>query len=228
MGVLLYDADRIETVAQSSQNSLAEAQRSIILDPFDPKVISDAKASGLSPEIIEAAQISPVYKYVVRWQLALPLHAEFRTVPMLYYVPPLLPILGRMEGGTYSHDNLNPFTPIDKARIPIRYLAKLFAAGNDQLVEDTLKRLLAVRIYKRAESGDSTARGTVERVLHDAGLTVELAEEIYAMTALASDQERFNIPPLQREESIEGGGCSAESTKGLVGLGRRTHPKRGP
>ncbi len=227
MGVLLYDADRIEAVAQSPARALAEAQRSIILDPFDPKVIAAAQASGLSPEIIEAAQASPVYKYVVRWRLALPLHPEFRTVPMLYYVPPLLPILGRMEGGTYNHDDAAPFAPIEKARLPISYLAKLFAAGNSELVENTLKRLLAVRIYKRAESGDGIAQDAVERALLEAELTPSLAEEIYAMTALASDQERFNIPPLQREESLEGGGGSAEKTKGLIGLGRHASPKRG-
>lgn len=228
MGVLLYDADRIESVAKSPASALAEAQRSLILDPFDPAVIAAAKEKGISPEIIEAAQASPVYKYVVRWKLALPLHPEFRTVPMLYYVPPLLPILGRMEGGTYNHDDTAPFAPIDKARIPISYLAKLFAAGNLKLVEDTLKKLIAVRIYKRASSGDEIAQDAVERALLEAELTPELAEEIYAMTALASDQERFNIPPLQREESIEGGGGCAAEAKGLIGLGRHSSPRRGP
>lgn len=227
MGVVLYDADRIEAVAKSPASSLAEAQRGILLDPFDPEVIAAAQAKGLSPEILEAAQASPVYKYVVRWKLALPLHPEFRTVPMLYYVPPLLPILGRSENGTYSHDELAPFAPIEKARIPIAYLAKLFAGGNTKLVEETLKRLMAVRIFKRAQSGDEVAQDTLDRAMLEAGLTSELAEEIYAMTALASDRERFNIPPIQREEAIEGGGNSAQCAKGLIGLGRHPAPKRG-
>jgi nitrate reductase beta subunit len=228
MGVLLYDADRIESVAKSPASALAEAQRSIILDPFDPKVIEAAKAKGISPELIEAAQNSPVYKYVVLYKLALPLHPEFRTVPMLYYVPPLLPILGRTENGNYNHDDTAPFASIEQARIPVRYLAKLFAAGNTKVVEDALKRLIAVRTFKRAQMGDEIAQDVVDRVMHEADLTPALAEEIYALTALASDRERFNLPPLQREEAIEGGGTAAEHAKGLVGLGLHAPPKRGP
>ena len=227
MGVLLYDANRIESVAKSPAPALAEAQRSLILDPFDPAVIEAAKANGISPEVIEAAQDSPVYQYVVKWKLALPLHPEFRTVPMLYYVPPLLPILGRMEDGNYVHDDAEPFAPIEKARIPVQYLAKLFTAGNTKLVEDTLKKLLAVRIYKRAGLGDECAQESVERALLEANLTAEMAEEIYALTALASDQERFKMPPVQREEAIDGCGDCVASAKGLVGLGRHAAPKRG-
>ncbi len=79
LGVLLYDADRIEEVAASPEADLVEAQRGIIQDPFDPDVIAAAKASGVPDEMLAAAKHSPVYKFVKQWRLALPLHPDFRT-----------------------------------------------------------------------------------------------------------------------------------------------------
>ena len=150
-GVLLYDADRIEEVAKAPAASLVEAQRAMLVDPF-----SDEARSVPRP-IREAAQRSPVWKFVREWELALPLHPEYRTLPMLFYVPPLTPL-------------------------PRRYLAALFAAGNEEVVQRALDKLHAVREYKRAEgSGDA-----------------EL-DEIYRLTALATLDERFVLPPMQRE-----------------------------
>ena len=227
MGVLLYDADRIETVARAPERSLVDAQRSLILDPRDPHVIDSARRCGLSPELIEAAQQSPVYRFVKQWQIALPLHPEYRTVPMLYYVPPLLPVLGRQKDGVYAADGTEPFATIDRARLPISYLARLFSAGNPTPVEQALKRLLAVRLHQRQKHGDELAPGTVQRALADAGLNAKSADEIYALSALADDRQRFVMPPIQREEAIEGSGSSAEHSKGLVGLGRAASPRRG-
>jgi hypothetical protein len=64
----------------------------MILDPFDPEVIARL-ANGIPDSVIESAQNSPVYKFVKEWKIALPLHIEFRTLPMLFYVPPLLPVM---------------------------------------------------------------------------------------------------------------------------------------
>ena len=52
---------------------------------------------------IEAAQKSPVYQFVKKWGIALPLHPEFRTLPMLFYVPPLGPVLAKVENGVYDN-----------------------------------------------------------------------------------------------------------------------------
>lgn len=51
-----------------------------------------------------------MYKFVKLGQLALPLHAEFRTLPRLVYVPPMLPAQaighdGRLDA---SHGNTEP------------------------------------------------------------------------------------------------------------------------
>ena len=77
---------------------LVEAQRELILDPHDPEVVAAARANGIPDEVIDAAQRSPVYRFVKEWKLALPLHPEYRTLPMLFYVPPLLPAMAAGRG----------------------------------------------------------------------------------------------------------------------------------
>lgn len=52
-GVLLYDADRIETAMKTPDKGLVEAQLSVLCDPTDPQVISAAQRNGISDEMIE-------------------------------------------------------------------------------------------------------------------------------------------------------------------------------
>ncbi|MDH3999224.1 MAG: nitrate reductase subunit beta, partial [Desulfuromonadales bacterium] len=157
LGVLLYDADRIEEVAKSEDKDLAAAQRSMILDPFDPQVIADAKASGVPEEVIESAQKSPVYKFVKEWGIALPLHPEFRTLPMLFYVPPLLPVMSMDNQGKQKLAD-DFFATLEQARLPMQYLASLFSGGNEEEVRAVYRKLIAVRIQRRAVSvGDMSA-----------------------------------------------------------------------
>ncbi|WP_440530639.1 nitrate reductase subunit beta, partial [Serratia sarumanii] len=81
LGVLLYDADRIEQAAAvENDKDLYQSQLDIFLDPHDPKVIAQALADGVPQGVIEAAQQSPVYKMAMDWKLALPLHPEYRTL----------------------------------------------------------------------------------------------------------------------------------------------------
>ena len=89
IGLVLYDADLIEETAKAPQDQLVQAQRNIIMDPFDPEVIASARRHGVRISKITAAQQSPVFQFVKKWGIALPLHPEFRTLPMLFYVPPL-------------------------------------------------------------------------------------------------------------------------------------------
>jgi len=70
LGVILYDADRIVEAAKKSDRDLIDAQREIILDPFDEEVIKAAKANGIHDSVIEYAQKSPVYKFVKEWKIA--------------------------------------------------------------------------------------------------------------------------------------------------------------
>jgi nitrate reductase beta subunit len=227
MGVMLYDASRMEEAMKAPEESLVEAQRSVLLDPHDPKVLAGAKANGISPEFIHSAQNSPVYKFVKQYELALPLHPEFRTLPMLYYVPPLLPVSGRSGDGIYEHDAEHFFSHLDQSRLPMKYLAALFSAGNEEVMRRVMKRQMAVRYFKRAQSVNDVDTDRVEQVLREARLTAEDAENIYALTALAPFDDRYVMPPIQREEAVEATGCSPDICRGSCGLGETEAPVRG-
>jgi nitrate reductase beta subunit len=199
LGVVLYDADKIEATASAPENELVDLQREMILDPYDPEVIAAAEKSGVHFSMVEAAQKSPVYRFVKEWELALPLHPEFRTLPMLFYIPPLLPVLGRMEDGVYNVDAEDYFTSLDKARVPMRYMASLFSAGNEEQVRLVLEKLLTVRTYKRAEEVGDMDSAQVKAMLEKTGLTAEACEEIYRLTSLPTFEERFVVPASHRE-----------------------------
>ena len=226
LGVLLYDADQVPDAMKVPNHGLVESQRRALLDPHDERVIAGARANGVSDEFIAAAQDSPVYKYVCEWKLALPLHVEYRTMPMLFYVPPLLPVMGRAANGVYESAGESFFSDLEKARLPIRYLASLFSAGNEEIVEGVMKKLMAVRYFKRSEDLADVDAETARRVLREAGITAEEAEAIYQMTALPTVYERYVLPPIQREEMMEGT-CSPEMCKGEVGVGLVQLARRG-
>ncbi|MBX7244481.1 MAG: nitrate reductase subunit beta [Candidatus Sumerlaeaceae bacterium] len=226
LGVLLYDADRVADAMKVPDRALVESQRSVLLDPHDPEVISAALANGISEGFLEAAQDSPVWDYVMRWKLALPLHIEYRTMPMLFYVPPLLPVLGKGENGVFENTAGGLFGTLDKSRMPIKYMARLFSAGNVDVVNASLRKLLAVRFHKRAQQLGDIPADEVRRVMHEAGLDEEAAEAIYRLTALPTQEDRYVLPPLQREEAVAGT-CNPELCKGSCGLGFSQKPKRG-
>ena len=224
LGVLLYDADKIVSAAKTAEVSLVESQRDIILDPADPKVRAKARQNGISEATLDAAVSSPVYTFVKKLQIALPLHPEFRTMPMLFYVPPLLPLIGSDNNGSYSNA-AEFFSSLESARLPLRYLANLFTAGNEKLVSDVYKKLIAVRIYRRALQVGDLVPEKAEQALKEAALSKEEAEEIYQLSALAGYKERYVLPPLGREQAIE----SLEDVltyTGSTGFGRRQKLER--
>jgi nitrate reductase / nitrite oxidoreductase, beta subunit len=217
LGVMLYDADKIPGAMKVPDRALVESQRAAFLDPNDPAVIAAARKNGISEEFLESAQKSPAWKYIMDWKLALPLHIEYRTMPMLFYVPPLLPVMGKSANGTYTHDAKNFFTCLEKARLPLKYLASLFSAGNEQIVEGVMKKLMAVRYFKRWQGVRDIAEGDVQKILREAQTTPEEVEEIYQMTAIPTQYQRYVLPPLQREEAIQNT-CSPEACKGCSGF----------
>ena len=209
LGVLLYDADQIEKCASVSDDELVAAQRDMIMDPFDPEVIKAAKANKVSDAMIASAQNSPVYKFVKLWGLALPLHPDFLTLPILYYVPPILPVLAKTKDGTYdvsdakSEDLPALLSSLERARMPIKYMASMFSAGNVKVVEDVYRKLIAVRIFKRAQTVKDYQQDEVDAALAAGKTTAEEVEAIFHLTALPTYEERFVVPPLAREVAIE-------------------------
>ncbi len=227
LGVMLYDADKIKTVAAANEEQLLDAQMNIYLDPNDPEVIKAARENGIHDSTITAAQNSPVYKFVKEWKIALPLHPEFRTLPNLFYVPPMLPAMASVDGqGTYETTTDSMFAGIDKQRLPMKYLASLFTNGDTTRMGTVMKRLLAVKIHRRDVTVGDYDKLDVKKAMDAVGMDADTANAIFRLTSLATFEERFVIPPAHREESIEMLEATADA-KGETGFGFKTKPERG-
>ncbi|MFX8965069.1 nitrate reductase subunit beta, partial [Acinetobacter baumannii] len=74
------------------ERDLYQAQLDVFLNPIDPEVIAEAERQGIPHAWLDAAKISPIWKMAMEWKVAFPLHPEYRTLPMVWYVPPLSPI----------------------------------------------------------------------------------------------------------------------------------------
>ncbi len=234
LGVLLYDADKIAEVAASpNEKDLYRRQCEIFLDPNDPKVIEQARKDGIPDSVIEAARQSPVYKLAMDWQLALPLHPEYRTLPMVWYVPPLSPIQQAADAGEIGVNGILP--DVKSLRIPVRYLSNMLTAGDDAPVIRALERMLAMRAYMRSKTVD----GKVDlRPLEQVGLTQSQADEMYRYLAIANYEDRFVVPTGHRELNVPeayaerggcgfsfGGGCGDSNSGVNLFGGRRTNDK---
>jgi nitrate reductase beta subunit len=203
LGVVLYDASRIEETAKLPADQLVEGQRRLILDPNDPEVITAARNSGIHDSVIESAQKSPVYQFVNVWKIALPPHIEYRTMPMLFYVPPMAPVMSERPGANLTNVSDDLFHDIDEARIPMKFMASLFGAGHEDYVRYALRKQKAVRWYRRALTVGDVTPEIADRMLREADCSREEAEAIYRLTSLCTFDQRFVIPPMHREEAIE-------------------------
>ncbi|MEO7007017.1 MAG: nitrate reductase subunit beta [Terrimesophilobacter sp.] len=222
LGLMLYDADRVlEAASIEDEHALLDAQRSVLLDPFDPEVIAAAKAEGMADDWIEAAQNSPIYKLISEYKVALPLHPEYRTMPMVWYIPPLSPVVDVISNsGNDGEDVRNMFAAIDKLRIPVEYLAGLFTAGDVTPIELSLKKLAAMRSYMRdINLGDEPN----ENIAHVVGMTGQEMQAMYRLLAIAKYEDRYVIPKAHVESArdLEQLACSLD-TDGGPGMGGPT------
>ena len=235
LGVFLYDADGIKQAASvEDEKDLYEAQLSLFMDPHDPDVIEQARRDGVPEAWLEAAVRSPVYKMAKEWRVAFPLHPEYRTLPMVWYVPPLSPIQSAAEAGKMSVNDGMP--DVRSLRIPMRYLANLLTAGDEEPVARGLERMLAMRAYMRAKTIDGRVDESIaERV----GLTGATIEDMYRIMALAAYEDRYVIPTTHREADEDayvlrgsGGFTLDRNTNGSSKLnifgGPKTTPRRSP
>ncbi len=224
LGVMLYDADRIaEAASVAGETDLYDAQLGIFLDPNDPAVIEAARAEGVPEDWIEAAKNSPVWKMAMEWKVAFPLHPEYRTLPMVWYIPPLSPIKNAAEAGMLGHDTEMP--DVKNLRIPVRYLANMLTAGDEAPVVTALERMLAMRAYMRGVKVNGEADASIAEKV---GLDALTIEEMYHVMAIANYEDRFVIPTTHREQVedaydlrggcgfTDGNQCSAGSSGGKL------------
>lgn len=217
LGVMLYDADKIETAANAEKTTdLYDAQLDVFLDPNDPEVIEAARADGIPADWIKAAQESPIWKMAMEWKVAFPLHPEYRTLPMVWYIPPLSPIQNAAQAGAIGMDGAMP--DVRSLRIPVKYLANMLTAGDEEPVVQALERMLAMRSYMRSK----TVEGVIdEGIAAQVGLNGRMIEDMYKIMAIADYEDRFVIPTTHREEVEDAynlrGGCSFTDSNGCSG-----------
>lgn len=198
IGIVLYDADKVKDTASTSRpEDLYESQVNLFLDPYDPEIIKQAQKDGISNDWVEAAQKSPVYKLAVKYGVALPLHPEYRTLPMVWYIPPLSPVLKAFEGKAEAANTRDILPAIDEMRIPIQYLANLLMAGNQDIIRIVLKKLVMMRQYMRLKS---VGNDTDSEMLKKIGMEGQTIEEMYRLLAIAKYEDRFVIPTSHKEK----------------------------
>jgi nitrate reductase / nitrite oxidoreductase, beta subunit len=200
IGLVLYDADKVlEAAAVEDDQALYEAQRSVFLDPSDPEVQRQAELAGIPHDWVVAAQRSPVYALINRYEVALPLHPEYRTMPMVWYIPPLSPVVDIIKDtGHDAEDQGNLFAAIDTLRIPVEYLANLFTAGDTAPVDRVLKKLAAMRSYMR---DINLGRDPDESIAQAVGMDGETMYDMFRLLALAKYDERYVIPTAHAEQA---------------------------
>ena len=219
LGLVLYDADRVTAAASApDERDLYEAQLDLLLDPADPEVIAAARREGIAEDWLEHARRSPVYQLAKVFRVALPLHPEFRTMPMVWYVPPLSPVVDRLvETGHDGESAASLFGAIEALRIPVEYLAELFTAGDPAPVTAVLRKLAAMRSFMR----DVTlGREPDEAIPASVGMDTERIVAMYRLLALAKYDERYVVPTAYEGEAqqLEEIGCSLD-VDGGPGMG---------
>ena len=169
----------------------------------------------------------------MRHRVALPLHPEYRTLPMVWYIPPLSPVADVVHAAGY--DDADPdhvFATIDALRIPIEYLANLFTAGD---AETSCSRCCASSPRSARSSGPASSGSIAERrsCPRRSAPTVDDLDDLYRLLAIAKYDDRYVDParPTPRTPGRLMGQheqlfCSldTEGGPGMGGAGPARHP----
>ena len=148
-------------------------------------------------------------------------------MPMVWYIPPLSPVVDVLrDTGHDGEDLANLFGAVDALRIPVRYLAELFTAGDPAPVTAVLRRLAAMRAYqRRINLGEEPDESIATAV----GMTGTQMRDMYRLLAIAKYEERYVIPAAHGEAAAgleELAGCSLDSPGG-PGMGGDPPPGPG-
>jgi nitrate reductase beta subunit len=127
------------------------------------------------------------------------MHPEFRTLPMVWYVPPLSPVQSQIDQGNLPVGPDGAIPLASTMRLPVRYLANLLTAGKEAPIVSALNRLIAMRSYQRSVHVEGKAD---TRALEAVGMTEDMAKEMYRYLAIANSEDRFVIPTGHEEERL--------------------------
>jgi nitrate reductase beta subunit len=113
---------------------------------------------------------------------------------MVWYIPPLSPVADALESGKTGLNGILP--DVDDLRIPNKYLANMFTAGDEVPIINALRKMLAIRSFMRSKTVDNEQN---INVLTDTGLTPEETGKMYDLMAIANYNDRFVIPSSHTE-----------------------------
>ncbi|MBO0838068.1 MAG: nitrate reductase subunit beta, partial [Actinobacteria bacterium] len=127
------------------------------------------------------------------------LHPEYRTLPMVWYIPPLSPVADTVSAAGYdAADPDQVFAAIEALRVPAEYLANLFTAGDPEPVRRVLRTLTAVRTLMRA---GQLGLEVPDRLGASVGASESDLEDLYRLLAIAKYEDRYVIPPAHAEDA---------------------------
>jgi nitrate reductase beta subunit len=171
----------------------------------------------------------------VDWRIAFPLHPEYRTLPMVWYVPPLSPIQSHANAGNIDADG--ELANVRSLRMPVRYLANLLTAGRRRRLSRRWSGCWRCAPFFR---GRQLGAEDNMAVLKQAGLSLAQVEEMHRYLAIANYEDRFVIPISHREAATNayalrgncgfsfGNGCDAGEPKPSLFGGRMGRRKLAP
>ena len=135
-------------------------------------------------------------------------------MPMVWYVPPLSPIVDLLaDQGHDAEDERTLFGAIEALRIPVEYLAELFTAGDTDVITGVLRKLAAMRSYMRGINLGKVPDGSIPASVD---MSEEDMYEMYRLMAIAKYDERYVIPTAHTEQAhdLEELGCSLDFEEG--------------
>ena len=91
------------------RRDLYHAQLSVFLDPHDPQVQAAGQPrQGIPARLARRRARSPVYALASGTGWRCPLHPEYRTLPMVWYIPPLSPVADIVHAAGYDAATTGP------------------------------------------------------------------------------------------------------------------------
>ncbi len=228
LGVMLYDADAVLKAASvKDDKDLYEAQLSVFLDPEDPEVQAAAERDGIAHDWIQAAQRSPVYALIKKHQVALPLHPEYRTMPMVWYVPRCPRSRTRCTPPATTTTNPTacspPSTPAHPHGVPGQPLHRRGHHRGGRV----LRKLTTMRAHMRTRQlGDPPDQNLLDAV----GASATDIEDLYRLLAIAKYDDRYVIPKVHAEDSgaLMAQHCSLDHPGGVGDHGAHDEDRLGP
>jgi nitrate reductase beta subunit len=149
-------------------------------------------------------------------------------------------VLAKTGNGVYdnvaSDTRLGPLmSSLENSRVSLRYMASLLSGGNEKIIREVYRKLVAVRVYMRAKKVKDIPEDEVERALAEGKTSAAEVEAIWRLTSLPTFEERFVVPAMERETAVESMFPALDPIsrnypvrKGEEGVGFHTDPARGP